>query len=156
MITTTVSQLAYDDFERAMYKAWWRDWISWLTRKCNDLLSFDQIRADLPSNGQHMIGLQVVPLDKIVGSEGRIHDFDRAFFPRKIHTRERWVSIAKAFYAEVPLPPVDLFNIGERYFVVDGHHRVSVARARGQNFMDAHVTEVGTPMRGEGSKKEQR
>ena len=145
MSTTTWTQLAFDDFERAAQQAWWRDWRSWLTRKCNDLLAFEQIRACLPIKGQRALGLRVVPLDKIIGSEGRTRDFDRAFFPRQRHTKERWISIDRALYAEVPLPPVDLIKMGEGYFVIDGHHRISVARARGQDFIDAHVTEIDVP-----------
>lgn len=145
MSSTTFHQLAFADYERAVYKARWRDWRSWFTRQCNDLLAFEQIRPCLAHRQQHALGLKVVPLDKIVGSEGRAHDFDRAFFPRQIHTKERWLSIDRAHYAEIPLPPVELVKVGESYFVVDGHHRVSVARTRGQEFVDAHVTEIDLP-----------
>jgi hypothetical protein len=136
------NRLALQDFERAARKAFWRDWISRLTRKSNDLLPFDQLRQRLPFKGRHYLGWQVVPLDRIVGSEGRYRDFDRAFFPRQTQTRDRWVSIDKAYYEEAPLPPVELFKIGEVYFVRDGNHRVSVARARGQDFIDAYVTKI--------------
>ena len=86
-------QLAHRDFERGMRKAFWRDHISGLTRKNNNLLPFDPIRQRLPFKEQHRLGLQVVPLDQIVGSVGRYRDFDRAFFPRQSHMRDRWVSI---------------------------------------------------------------
>jgi hypothetical protein len=145
MIFTTFHQRAFNDYERAVYKARWRGWFSWFTRQCNDLLAFDQIRPCLAHRGQHALGLKIVPLDKIVGSEGRARDFDRAFFPRQIHTKERWLSIARAFYAQVPLPPVALVKVGDSYFVTDGHHRISVARAHGQDFVDAHITEVDLP-----------
>ncbi|CAN5473966.1 hypothetical protein BH10CHL1_BH10CHL1_44950 [soil metagenome] len=142
MRLTTIHQLAFNDYERAVYKARWRSLLRWLTRQCNDLLVFDQIRPCLVHRGQHALGLKIVPLDQIVGSEGRARDFDRAFFPRQIHTKERWLSIARAFYAQVPLPPVELVKVGDSYFVIDGHHRLSVARAHGQDFVDAHVTEI--------------
>lgn len=145
MTSTTFDYCAFEDYQRAVHKARWRDWFSWLTRKCNDLLAFEQIRPSLAHQGNHLLGLQVVPLDKIAGSEGRVHDFDRAFFPRQIHTKERWLSIARAFYAQVPLPPVDLIKVGEMYFVIDGHHRISVARVYGQEFIDAYVTEIALP-----------
>jgi hypothetical protein len=135
-------QLATRDFESARRKAFWRELISWLTRKCNQLLAIDQICQKLLFKGQHYRGLQTVPLEKIVGSEHRYRDFDRAFYPRQSHTRKRWVSIDQAYYEQVPLPPVELLKVGERYFVRDGNHRVSVARAQGQNFMDAYVTEL--------------
>ncbi|MDX1520852.1 MAG: hypothetical protein R3264_04440 [Anaerolineae bacterium] len=142
MTSTIINQRAVRDFERARSKAFWRGLVSRLTRKCNDLLPFDQMRQSLWLKGQRYLGLQVVPLDKIVGSEGRYRDFDRAFLPRHAHTVARWISIDKAHYEQVLLPPVDLFKIGEIYFVQDGNHRISVARARGQEFIDALVTEI--------------
>lgn len=122
----------------------WRTVKSWFTRQCNCLLPFDrsQLRGALRS--QRYVGLQTVPLDQIVGSEGRFREFDRAFFPRQTHTMERWLSLAKAHYQAVALPPVDLIKVGDRYFVTDGNHRISVARAQGQTFIDAQVVEVET------------
>lgn len=100
MTTLISSQLALRDFEHAMYKAFWRDLLSWLTRKCNHLLSLDQICQCLPFIRQRYLGLQVVCLDKIVGSAGRYHEFDRAFFPRHPHLKDRWMSINKAYYKQ--------------------------------------------------------
>jgi hypothetical protein len=143
MNTTSYNQLALQDFEDAKRKAFWRDLFSRLTPKCNQLLALGQIRRSLPFEGQRYRGLQVIALDKIVGSEERYRDFDRAFFPRQSRTRDRWVSIDQAYYEQAPLPPVELVKIGEMYFVRDGNHRVSVAQRWGQNFIDAYVTELG-------------
>lgn len=145
MRTQTFNQLVFRDFEWAMYQAFWRDLLSWLTRKCNHLLSLDQIYQCLPFIRQRYLGLQMVSLDKIVGSAGRYRDFDRAFFPRYLHLKDRWLSINEAYYKQTSLPPVELVKIGEVYFVSDGNHRVSVARARGQDFIDAYVSEIDTP-----------
>lgn len=142
MTTAAFAQLAHRHFERAKHKAEWRDLYSRLTRKCNHLLAFDQVRQGQPLKGQRYRGLQIVPIDSIVGSEGRSHDFDRAFFPRQTHTQERWISIDQAHHNQTPLPPVDLVKMGEMYFVRDGNHRISVARAHGQEFIDAYVTEI--------------
>jgi hypothetical protein len=131
-----------NDFEQARRKATWRDWLSRLTRKKNNLLSFNQIRQELPITGQHYLGYQMVPLDKIVGSEGRFHEFDRAFYPRAARIKDRWLRIDQAHYDDVTLPPVELIKVGHSYFVRDGNHRVSVARARGHQVIDAYVTEV--------------
>lgn len=135
-------QLVLGDFEQAVRKAFWRDWLSWLTRKSNDLLSFHQVRQRLTIKGQHYRGLQAVPLEKIGGSVERYLDFDRAFFPRETRTRDRWIRINKAHYEQIHLPPVELFKIGEIYFVSDGNHRISVARIWGQKFIDAYVIEI--------------
>jgi hypothetical protein len=85
-----------------------------------------------------------VALDAIVGSVGRGRDFDRRFRPRSGRVRGRWEQIAVAMRRGEPLPPVALKQIGELYFVDDGHHRVSVARALGRAEIDAYVTEVIT------------
>jgi len=137
-----------NDFEQARRKATWRDWLSLLTRRKNNLLSFNQIRRDLPITGQHYLGYQMVPLDKIVGSEGRFHEFDRAFYPRAERIKDRWLRIDQAHYDDVILPPVELIKVGRIYFVRDGNHRVSVARARGHQAIDAYVTEIEVAMEG--------
>jgi hypothetical protein len=109
-------------------------------------LSFDQTSQSLPVNGYHDLGLRVVPVDKIIGSTGRYQEFDRAFLPRQSHTKDRWVKVDEAYYEQVPLPPVTLLKVGEVYFVTDGNHRISVARAHKQVFIDANVTELNTPI----------
>lgn len=139
--------LAYDDFEKAYLRSLWRKMIARVTGRSNDLLPFDEVRQALPYRGQRDIGLQTVPLDKIVGSVGRYRDFDRAFLPTQRQTTDRWVNISKARYRDVPLPPVELYKIGEVYFVKDGNHRVSVARDRHQVDIDAYVTEIDIPFR---------
>jgi hypothetical protein len=136
------NKVSYADFESALFKARLRMWISRFTHRCNSLLSLQEMRADQSMHTQRKLGLQVVALDKIVGSDGRAHDFDRAFFPRNIHAKGRWINIAAAVNAEIPLPPVELFKVGDFYFVSDGHHRISVARTRGQSYIDAMVTEL--------------
>jgi len=85
-------------------------------------------------------GLQSVPLRAIQGSEGRTTDFDGAFRPLRLHNQDRWVSVAAAQRRGVVLPPVDLVQMGEVYYVRDGHHRISVARVLGQATIDAQVT----------------
>jgi hypothetical protein len=146
MTTTFNTHRALNDFEQARRKAAWRDWLSLLTRKRNNLLSFNEIRQELPMTGQHYLGFQMVPLNKIVGSEGRFHEFDRAFYPREKRTKDRWLRIDQAHYDDVILPPVELIKVGQIYFVRDGNHRVSVARARGQQVVDAYVTEIEVSM----------
>jgi hypothetical protein len=142
MTTKAYEKLALEDFNHARRKALWRDRISWLTRKRNLLFSLDETSKYPSHQAPRHLGLQAVPIDKIVGSEGRFREFDRAFLPRQLQTRDRWVNIAKAYYEQVTLPPVELLKIGDGYFVRDGNHRISVARSRGQDFVDADVTEI--------------
>jgi len=142
MTTMFNTQRAVNDFDQARRKATWRDWFSLLTRKKNNLLSLNEIRQKLPMMGQHYLGYQMVSLEKILGSEGRFHEFDRAFYPRAKRTKDRWLKIDRAHYDDVMLPPVELIKVGQVYFVRDGNHRVSVARVRGHQVIDAYVTEV--------------
>jgi len=132
------------DFQRARLRAFLRDVWSALSGRPNRLLSWEEVRDHLRLGGQVYRGLQTVPLDRIVGSVNRYRDFDRAFLPRQDYTADRWRSISRAFYDDVGLPPVRLYQVGEAYFVLDGNHRVSVARERGQKFIDAEVIEART------------
>jgi uncharacterized membrane protein YfbV (UPF0208 family) len=140
-------QIANQDFERAVMRGFFRKVLSLFTGANNELLGYDEVREQIPIRGQHYLGVKQVPIDKIVGSMGRYHDFDRAFLPTQVRTKERWVSIDKAHIAQVELPPVELYKLGEIYFVKDGNHRVSVARERGQEFVDAYVTQIDISVR---------
>ena len=139
-------QLAEQDFDRAIAKGFWRKVVSRLTGRENELLPYDEVRERLPLRGQRYLGLKQVLIKDIVGSFGRYQDFDRAFLPTQKHTKDKWVSIDKAHYSDITLPAVDLYKLGEVYFVKDGNHRVSVARELGREFVDAHVIEIDTPV----------
>ncbi len=141
------NRLAQEDFERAITKGFWRRVLSFLTGADNQLLPFDEVRDHLLARGQHDAGLQQINIEQVVGSLGRYHDFDRAFLPTQRRSKERWVRIGQAHYNQVALPPVELYKIGDAYFVKDGNHRISVARERGQIFIDAYVIEISTPIR---------
>jgi hypothetical protein len=84
-------------------------------------------------------GVRSVAIDQICGSEGRADDFDNAFNPLHERTRSRWLNIASLRLAELELPPVELIRLGETYFVRDGHHRISVAKALGEHYIDAEI-----------------
>jgi hypothetical protein len=83
-----------------------------------------------------------VPVKSIIGSVDRYRDFDSAFLPTQTHTANRWKTINRFYYSDEALPPVKLYQIGDVYFVLDGNHRVSVAREHGVEFIDAEVIEV--------------
>lgn len=136
------NQAARQDFDTARLKAFWSEVLSWFSQRQNDLLPFDEVRRQLPVRGQHYAGLKEVPLSQIVGSVSRYLDFDRAFMPRQARTRNRWMNIDRARLQDIDLPPIELYKLGDIYFVKDGNHRVSVARQRGQAFIDAFVIEI--------------
>jgi hypothetical protein len=118
---------------------WGKLWLA-LTGQPRTLLDLDAVRAASTLRSCHYGGMRTVPIGLIRGSAGRCHDFDAGFRPLRSHSRERWVRIAAAQLMRTPLPPVTLTLVGNRYFVLDGHHRISVARALGQIEIDAEVT----------------
>lgn len=139
-------QQVHADFDHARRKASWRNVIGRLTGRRTELLRFEEVRRQLRAQGRHDAGSRPVRLDAIVGSVGRYRDFDTAFLPIQTQTKRRWLSIDQAHYEDLTLPPVELYQLGETYFVKDGNHRVSVARERGQVFVDAVVTELHAPV----------
>ncbi len=129
------------DFMTARARAFFRSVLAALSGHPSRLLAFEEVREALHLGGPVYKGVQVVPLDKVVGSVDRYRDFDRLFLPTQSHTQDRWRRVNRAWYHDHSLPPVVLYKVGEVYFVVDGNHRVSVARAQGQKFIDAEVRE---------------
>lgn len=110
-----------------------------LLNRRQDLYDLNASKSDLHMRGSFYSGIKVVRIDSIIGSEGRAADFDADFHPLDEATRARWVSMAIAYVSRIPLPPIQLIQIGDAYFVRDGHHRISVAKAFGQIAMDAEV-----------------
>ena len=138
-------QMAMNEYERAQSKAAKSRLVSMVLRQHNDLISLDTILNCLSTHGQHSLGLVTVAIEKIVGTVNRNEDFDKNFMPRREVTMERWLRIIKARFKDEYLPPVELRKVGNAYFVVDGHHRISVAREQGQDYIEAYVTELQAP-----------
>lgn len=130
------------DFQDARRRAALEDLKARLTGKSDDLLSYAAIRDLLRAEGSTRRGLQDIPLDAIVGSVGRHHDFTRSFLPRRESDMHRWANVKlKALY-QGGFPPIEVYKLGDAYFVLDGNHRVSVARQLGAKTIQAYVTEV--------------
>jgi len=110
----------------------------------NVILPFEEVVQALGQIGERRLGLQVIPLDSIVGTVDRTREFDRQFRPTSGRGRVRWERVAAAMRRGESLPPIDVYRIGELHFVRDGHHRVSVARTLGRSDIDAYVTEITT------------
>jgi hypothetical protein len=132
------------DFSRARRRAFLRKIGAYLRRDpgSNQLLSFEEVKGALGTVSQVYGGMRVVPVSKIVGSVGRHRDFDRAFLPSKPDLGTRWRRIDEIMDRGEELPPISLYKIGDVYFVQDGNHRVSVARQRGVEMIDAEVIEL--------------
>lgn len=132
------------DYSRARFKAFMNSVRAVLSGRPNTLLSYDQVKEKLHIGGPVYRGVQTVRIDQIAGSLDRYQQFDRAFLPKQDQTSDRWQWVNRAFYEDISLPPVVLYKVGSVYFIVDGHHRVSVAREQGQVFIDAEVRECST------------
>lgn len=132
------------DFTRARRKAFFRRmWARLRKDAASDRVPcFEEVGETLGALDQARLGRRAVRVEKIVGSVGRCPDFDRAFLPVKASVGARWKRINRAFHRREEVPPVSLYKIGGSYFVLDGNHRVSVARYHGIEWIDAEVTEL--------------
>ena len=133
----------YDpDYSAARTKAFFNRVLARLAGRPNRLLSFGEVKDKLNLRGSAYRGLQTVPVKAIIGSVDRYRDFDSAFLPTQTHTADRWKAINSFYYSDEVLPPVKLYQVDDVYFVLDGNHRVSVAREHGVEYVDAEVIEV--------------
>jgi hypothetical protein len=136
-----IASRVHADFARARSRAFLNDILGFLLGRPKRLLSYDQVKEKLHIGGPIHRGIRTVEIARIVGSVNRYVDFDHAFLPLHNRIASRWQNIDRAFYEDISLPPIVLYKVGEVYFVVDGHHRVSVARQQGQEFIEAEVRE---------------
>jgi len=137
-----VHSQARDDFNKARSKATISQLLNALTPDRQRLLSLEDVRNLLKPKSEVYKGMQTVPIEKIIGSEGRYKDFTSAFLPKRDFIRGRWESVDRAHLSDVILPAIKLYEIGGVYFVRDGNHRVSVARMQGVEAIDAEVIEL--------------
>ncbi len=133
---------AIQDFHSARQKASLREIIARITGDNTELLSFDEVRQKLRAQILPKQVLKEIPLASIIGSVNRYQDFTRDFLPSKNINEQRWAKIELASYGSMGLPPIEVYQIGEVYFVSDGNHRVSVAKQLGATQIQAYVTEV--------------
>jgi hypothetical protein len=144
---------AENDFLRARRKQVRAALAAWLRREPDDvnvMLPFDEVVEALGRKGERRLGLRVIRLESIVGSVDRTRDFDRWFRPTSSRVRARWERLAAAHRRGEPIPPIEVYRVGELHFVSDGHHRVSVACALGLKEIEAYVTEVETVLDADG------
>ena len=132
------------DFQHARQRADLERIVARLTGKSADLLSYDDVRRQLRAHLCTDLGLHNIPLDAIVGSVGRYTDFSRSFLPLQDHDAGRWARVKVAMTGLVGVPAIEVYKIGDVYFVHDGNHRVSVARQLDATHIEAHVVEVCT------------
>ena len=105
----------------------------------DELPSLDEVRSRLRLFDQRYVGIQPIPVANIVGTVDRRPEFARGFLPKDFESRERWRRVEQA-YPLSDFPPIVVYQVDKAYFVVDGHHRVGIAKQRGIEFIDAEVT----------------
>jgi len=137
---------ALDDFRRARSKAAMQRFWAGIRGRSLDLLPYDEISTKLRAVSRTDRGIKQVPLKDIIGSVNRIQDFDRNFLPLRDDDIYRWADVKTAMTSPMAkgVPPVSLYQIGDVYFVLDGNHRVSIAKEMGMETIEAYVTEIKT------------
>jgi nucleotide-binding universal stress UspA family protein len=135
---------AIQDFREARRKAALESILAFIQGKSTDLMSYEQVRESLRPIESARRMLEDIPLDRIVGSVNRTTDFSRSFLPRHESDAYRWASVRAGVESMVGLPPIDAYRVGDLYFILDGHHRVSVARELGQKTIQGNVIPVYT------------
>ncbi len=144
MNDTLYTSMARTDFGRLRTRETLMRIVSLFKAQRDEMLSLGDVRSILRPASETYRGMRTVPIDKIVGSEGRFKDFNKAFLPRHDKMARRWMRVDMAHYQNVVLPPISVFEIGGVYFVRDGNHRVSVAKSQGAEFIDAEVVSLAS------------
>jgi len=137
-------QMAIRDFQAARQRASVQEILARFSGKSTQLLSYDEVAEKLKLRIRTERGVQHIPIDAIVGSVGRDTDFTRAFLPRSAVDKQRWANVKTAMEEGAGLPPIEVYKVGEVYFVMDGNHRVSIAKQEGFTSIEARVIEVRT------------
>jgi hypothetical protein len=135
---------AIGGFRRARARARLERILARLMGESSELLCYEDVHATLKPTSRSSRGLQDIPLDAIVGSVGRCSDFTRTFLPLRDQYESKWARVELAATELAGLPPIEVYRIDQVYFVLDGNHRVSVARQMGATHIQAHVTEFHT------------
>jgi nucleotide-binding universal stress UspA family protein len=138
--------LAVHDFQSAHLRGKLQGVLARITGKSNELLSYEEVAEKLKLQGRSDKGIQTIPVDAIIGSVGRYTDFTRTFLPRRGEDQQRWANVKAVALDPVGegLQPIEVYKVSEVYFVLDGNHRVSIARQEGWKMMEAHVIEINT------------
>lgn len=139
-------RVALDDFRMARRRAALKNVFARISgrKESEELLSFEEAHKILKGSERVYRGTQEIPVDAIIGSVGRYTDFTRGFLPKRTSDAERWAKVKVKMFHGGGVPPIEVFQIGEAYFVLDGNHRVSIARQTGQKTIPANITEIET------------
>ena len=135
---------AIQDFHHARSQAALEQLTARLTRRSSELLSFEEVRNQLHLVPSGIRKVENIPLNSIIGSVGRYSDYTRSYWPISGEDEQRWAKVKMAISDMAGVPPIEVYQIGEVYFVRDGNHRVSVFREMGASHIQAYVTQLAT------------
>lgn len=135
---------AVSDFRQARRKANMQKILARFAGRDDELLPYEEVRKKLKAVESGRRELKEIPLDSIIGSAGRYTDFTRSFLPQHDSDENRWAGVYEAMMSDAGLPPIEVFQVGDTFFVLDGHHRVSIARQMGAPSIEAYVRHVAT------------
>ena len=136
-----------NDFEKAMHKAKLQSLLARMQWEKPELLSFYEVTDLIKPTKETYLGMKTIPIKDIIGSEGRHRDFSPSFYPKKHELSSRWQSIDRADKSNITLPSISVYKLGDKYFVRDGNHRVSVAKSLGIEFIDAEVVALDSKIK---------
>ncbi|MDD2232303.1 MAG: transcriptional regulator [Sphaerochaetaceae bacterium] len=135
------------DFQKALNRAKVQSVLSRFKGANPELLSFYTVTNLIHPKNECYVGLRPIKISDIIGSEGRYNDFSSAFFPKRRELKNRWESIERANANDVILPPISVYQVGDKYFVRDGNHRVSVAKSLGVEYIDADIVKIDSEIK---------
>jgi len=134
------AQAAVEAFNQALFRGFFWRGLDFFRRRPTRLLVLSELSAAAHNLAASYQGVKTVTIREIIGTEGRVNDFDRRFYPRQGRMLARWINILMAREDGIPLPPIELIQVWDLYFVRDGHHRISVAKIMGEEYIEAEVT----------------
>lgn len=140
-----LSNIKLSNFGQIRFRGIRNQWLNLLNGRPNELLAFRDVQHILRLSNKTYDGLQTIRLDNVVGTVGRVQDFSREFYPRHKALEGRWENVNRLFWG-TGLYPIEVYKVSNIYFVLDGHHRVSVCRSYGVEFIEAYVTEFNSPI----------
>lgn len=129
------------EFQRALQKGRMESFLGRITGHPNHLQAFDKAKMELTLTARMSKGREEIPLKQIVGSVDKYEFFTRSLMPLSTRLKNRWITIFNLAQGPRGFPPIDVYRVGEGYFILDGHHRASVSRYLGNQLIEANVTD---------------
>lgn len=138
----SAEQEAKQAFNKQRSRATRHQLMNALRGKSSHLITLDEALTEYEHVVQHDAGVKIIQLDEIIGTVGRSYDFDDEFYPKHDSSEYRWCDVAVAIYKGKPMPVIEVYQLDDDYYIIDGNHRVSIMKSLGQEFVEAHIIEI--------------